>query len=205
MSRLSGQAVVTTLCDRDVIQCMALGQLDVEPFDPSRLQPASLDLTLANDFQLPKTDMRLLDSYPYAVLGEREKPVSMARWERCFPEYRALKEERYTLPPLGFILGRTVERVRIGPLWRARVEGKSTLGRLGLMVHCTAGYIDPGFQGTITLELFNVAPYAITLVAGEPVCQLAFERLSGRPDCLYGDPRLQSHYQGQQGTQPPKL
>jgi len=186
---------VTTLCDRDLYRL----QHDVPPGEGVRilpwkaelLQPCSYDLRLGSDFLVPYIKGR--------------GPRSIRRADHRFPEYSAISTQSLCLRPGGFVLGATLETVTIGKWYRARLEGKSTIGRLGLMVHVTAGYIDPGFTGVITLELLNVAPYDIELVAGEPVCQLAVEHLSDCPEKLYGTAGLGSHYQGQLGVTAPKL
>lgn len=185
---------MTTLCDRDLCHAYATNELIISPWKSARVQPASYDLSLSADFLVPN---------PRAY-GDR---VSIRRSDERFPTYTAYTEtvRPLVLNPGQFVLGRTEEWIEVGPALRARVEGKSTIGRLGLAVHCTAGYIDPGFKGHITLELFNMAPYSIELSAGAPVCQLAVEELSAIPERLYGAPGLGSHYQGQRGVTPPKL
>lgn len=190
---------MTTLCDRDLrLALRATSGLRVEPYPEGRIQPSTIDLLLSSVFLVPRP-RDFSSTEPYWPL------VSMARSERKFPEYTTYDQARLDLQPGQFLLASTLERVSIPPHLRARVEGKSTLGRLGLLVHCTAGYIDPGFSGNITLELYNVAPYPITLVAGAPVCQLSVEQLSGVPDALYGSQGLGSHYQGSVGTVGAKL
>ncbi len=186
---------MTTLCDRDLAALQAFTPeqgIRITPWEDRQLQPCSYDLRLGSHFLLPRTELK--------------RPRSIRRADNRFPEYSEITTARLCLKPMEFVLGSTLERVQIGSGYRASVEGKSTLGRLGLMVHCTAGYIDPGFDGQITLELLNVAPYEIDLVAGEPVCQLAVQMLSGAPDRLYGSKGLGSHYAGtQNGAVAPKL
>lgn len=198
---------MTTLCDRDLKKALHNGQLGISyPEEEeaagsaiaaatlhTRIQPSTIDLLLGSRFLVPR-QRDFSGAAPYW------HPVSIARSERRFPDYTTYDQGRFELAPGQFILASTLERVTIGNLHRARVEGKSTLGRLGLLVHCTAGYIDPGFSGNITLELFNIAPYPIVLVAVAPVCQLSVERLSGQPEQLYGAAGLGSHYQGSAGT-----
>ncbi len=194
---------MSTLSDRDILKHLQFGwQLEITPFDAKRLQPASYDVCLGAEFQVPTS----------VAYGER---VSIDRAAGRFPRMKTSLCEApsepgmwgvpFVLNPWCCVLVTTVERVRLGKALIAKLDGKSTLGRLGLLVHCTAGYIDPGFDGQITLELFNCAPYPIELVPGVPIGQLRFEFLSS--PCLhpYGSPGLGSHYQGQTGATPPKL
>lgn len=193
---------MSTLSDRDILKHLQFGwQLSITPFDPKQLQPASYDVRLGSTFQVPCN----------VAYGER---VSIDRAAGRFPRMKREVAEApsetgvcapFILNPGCFVLGTTVERVRIGKNLLGELEGKSTLGRLGLSVHCTARYIDPGFDGQITLELFNQAPYPIELVPGAPIGQLRFQFLSS--PCLhpYGSAGLGSHYQGQTGATPPKL
>jgi dCTP deaminase len=180
---------MTCLCDSDIQDAINKGLLEIMP-RPIRdqLQPASIDLTLANDFLIP----------------EWAQTVRIKPGERPNVKF-AHKEGPILLRPGQFCLGRTLERVTIGGGIRARLEGKSTIGRCALLVHATAGYIDPGFtNSTITLELINLAPYPIELHAGAYIAQLAVELMTNKPQRLYGDPALNSHYQGQKATTGPQ-
>jgi dCTP deaminase len=175
---------MTCLSDRDIRSAIDKGDLDISPRPlGNRIQPASVDLTLANDFLIPVPEQVV--SF---VQETRPKPIFTPRTGPVWIE------------PGGFILGRTLESVHIGPKFRARVEGKSTIGRIGLMIHVTAGYLDPGFKGTITLELVNFAPYAIEICQGQAICQLSIDTMSSRPEHLYGAEGLGSHYQNQRQT-----
>ena len=109
------------------------------------------------------------------------------------------------MEPGDFILGSTVEHIEVPPDLAARVEGKSSLGRLGLMVHVTAGFIDPGFKGNITLELKNLSHRSITLKTGMPISQICFEELSGKVLRPYGSEGLGSKYQSSKGTVPSRM
>jgi dCTP deaminase len=192
-----------TLSDRDIRWALTNGEIGLAPFVESQLQPASYDVRLGANFLIPAN----------VAYGER---ISIARSHGRFPRMTQYPDVssgvRFTekgnlmvLNPGQFCLGTTLEYVSLNARVIAKLDGKSTLGRIGLIVHCTAGYIDPGFQGQVTLELFNCAPYAIELVAGEPIGQLRFERLSSSCERPYGSTDLHSHYQGQTGATPPKL
>jgi dCTP deaminase len=178
-----------TFCDSHILQAISVGQLSIEPWSDviysGRLQPCSIDLLLGEEFG-ELNDQRHISFNP-----KSPRP----------PETRITKHKSYMLRPQGFVLGTTVETVKIGSNVRASVEGKSSLGRAGLAVHVTAGFVDPGFHGKITLELYNCGPCIIELWPGQRICQLAVHQLSGKPERLYGDPSLGSHYQGQTGTQ----
>jgi dCTP deaminase len=176
-----------TLADGCILDALHQGLISIEPYSSALLQSASYDVTLGDEFMRPLP-------LPY---GES---ASILRSDARFPRMHTVKLPRYRLEPGQFCLGTTRERVRIDPTLAAEVSGKSTIGRLGLLVHVTAGWIDPGFEGQITLEFFNCAPYAIELVAGAPIAQLHFTRLTSKCLAPYS-----GHYQGQQGTTPPKL
>jgi dCTP deaminase len=155
------------LSDVDLTEAMLSGSLVIDPFEAWQLQPASIDLRLGDEF---------------VVDGER-----------TFVE----EGKRGCLPRRGFALATTMEIVGVGAELVARVEGKSSFGRRGLLVHCTAGYVDPGFKGRITLELANVGNSPIYLTPGEAVCQLSVIRLTSPALHPYGSPHLRSRYQGQ--------
>ncbi len=174
---------MTVLCDRDIRHAIDRGDLDITPRPlEAQLQPASIDLSLANDFLLPKPDqvVSFANGRPKIEYDRRTGPI----W----------------LEPGGFMLGRTQEIVKVGVRYRGKAEGKSTNGRAGLGCHVTAGFLDPGFEGTVTLELFNVAPYGIEVAPGMMICQVEFTLLTGVPDRVYGCKSLGSHYQGQRDT-----
>lgn len=186
---------MTAYSDRDIMRARtlpdepdSLAWLRIEPLDVERqVQPASVDLTLGSEF------MRFPDRVQIVDLADRK--VSMERVMRDLPG------EFYELEPGGFVLGTTVERIHLGPKIVGKVEGKSSLGRIGLTAHVTAGFIDPGFQGQITLELFNASPNVIVLRPGVPICQIAFFETHTSCARPYGSKGLGSRYQGQRGTQ----
>lgn len=155
------------LSDRDLTDAMVAGAIVVEPFEAWQLQPASIDLRLGSEF--------IVDGEHTVVPGDK----------------------RACLPRRGFALATTLEVVGVDAHHVARIEGKSTYGRRGLLVHCTAGYIDPGFRGRVTLELANVGPNPIYFTPGQPICQLSVIRLTSEALHPYGSPHLGSRYQGQ--------
>lgn len=182
------------LPDAHLEEQMAMGSLRIEPPPEGRaIQPASIDLRLAHEFAIPAN--------PPAP-GEYIDPRRGINHKN--PELKTIQAANYMLEPLTFCLARTIERVTLGVALAARVEGKSTLGRFGLAIHATAGFIDPGFSGHITLELFNFTQYPIKLTAEMPICQLAVQRMDFPPRRPYGHPELGSHYQGQTGVTPPR-
>jgi dCTP deaminase len=163
------------------------------PPEDIQFQPASLDLRLGNQFKWfeAPTDSGSLDptvSYPKEWVGT------------CTVPHVEGAEAFYMLEPGVFTLATTLEAVRMPSDLVARVEGKSSLGRLGLIIHATAGFIDPGFKGNITLEMMNLSPRPIALKIGMRICQLSFEKVDGRVERPYGHPSLGSKYQGQQGV-----
>lgn len=159
------------------------GGLIVHPFDHSHIQPASIDLTLGRDF------------IKYTASDEFIDP------ENPEPLY-SFSADVLIIRPREFVLGTTVERIGVPSTVAARVEGKSTLGRLGLIVHSTAGFVDPGFEGKITLEMTNINVRPIILRSGMKICQVAFYPMVGPVDRPYGHKSLGSHYHGQSTVTP---
>lgn len=159
-------------------------EIYVSPYEPSMVQPASLDLRLGFDF------IRYLDT------GHPIDPMS--KWNGT-EEFSA---DTVIIQPMEFILGVTLEMFGLGSGIAARVEGKSTLGRLGLIIHSTAGFVDPGFKGYITLEMTNINNRPIILRAGMRICQMAFHPMDEPCERPYGHKDLGSHYQNQSGVTP---
>lgn len=172
------------LSDRTIIEHMAAGRIVVDPCDPADIQPSSIDLHLGPWFQVFRNSR-----YPYI------DPTVEQRGLMDLVEASA--GEPFVLHPGEFVLGATVERVALPTDIVARLEGKSSLGRLGLLIHSTAGYIDPGWDGTLTLELSNVANLPIVLTPGMAIGQISFMRMTTPVDRPYGSPGLGSKYQGQ--------
>lgn len=172
------------LSDRSIRQQMAAGRIVVEPCDPRDIQPSSIDLHLSDQFQVFRNSR-----YPYIDPSMEQQGLMDA--------VEATLDEPFVLHPGEFVLGSTVERIELPDDIVARLEGKSSLGRLGLLIHSTAGYVDPGWIGTLTLELSNVAKLPIVLTPGMPIGQISFMQMSTPVDRPYGSPELRSKYQGQ--------
>jgi dCTP deaminase len=172
------------LSDRDIRAQIDAGRIVLDPYVPEAVQPSSVDLHLDRRFRVFKNSR-----YPYIDVRQEQ------------PELTELVEisgdEPFILHPGEFVLGSTLERVELPNDLVARLEGKSSLGRLGLLIHSTAGYVDPGWEGNLTLELSNVANLPITLYDGMKIGQISFQRLSSAVEVGYGDARIGSKYRGQ--------
>ena len=172
------------LSDRDIRAEIEAGRIVIDPFVPEAVQPSSVDLHLDNRFRVFRNSR-----YPFIDVREEQ------------PELTELVEvagdEPFILHPGEFVLGSTLERVSLPDDVVARLDGKSSLGRLGLLIHSTAGFVDPGWDGNLTLELSNVANLPITLYDGMRIGQISFQRMSSAVDVAYGDARLGSRYRGQ--------
>lgn len=178
--------------DRDLLRELRSGErAKIEPFDEKAVQPASIDLRLGNVFWLYKerpTSRFVLDPEDLPVIDVTQSAKDLM--------FRVVKVQSIVLNPQNFILGSTQERVSLGNDVVARIEGKSSLGRLGLTIHSTAGFIDPGNQNlSLTLELFNMSPLPIRLHVGMWICQLAFQDLRTPCEVPYG-PARNSRYFG---------
>ena len=174
------------LSDRDIRAELAAGRVVLEPLDEAMVQPSSVDVRLDRFF-------RLFDNHKYAVIDPSEEQPDLTRLVEVDPD------EAFVLHPGEFVLASTYEVVTLPDDVAARLEGKSSLGRLGLLTHSTAGFIDPGFTGHVTLELSNVATLPIKLWPGMKIGQLCFFRLSSPADHPYGSGEYGSRYQGQRG------
>lgn len=172
------------LSDRSIKEQLLAGRIRIEPLDPDDIQPSSVDLHLGAKFQVFRNSR-----YPY-IDPMREQAGLMEL-------VGATLEEPFVLHPGEFVLGATIERIVLPEDIVARLEGKSSLGRLGLLIHSTAGYVDPGWDGTLTLELSNVANIPIVLTPGMPIGQISFAEMTTAVDRPYGTPGLGSRYQGQ--------
>jgi len=173
------------LSDRTIKEEIARGRIVIEPLDQSCIQPASVDVHL---------DRKLL------VFRSWRSPFYIdvkQNLENLTEIVEIEDEEPFFLQPGEFVLGSTFEDITIPDDIVGRLEGKSSLGRIGLLIHSTAGYVDPGWQGRLTLELSNVAKLPITLYYGMKIGQISFLRLTAAAERLYGDAGLGSKYQGQ--------
>jgi dCTP deaminase len=174
------------LSDRDIRSELESGRVGLDPLDLGMVQPSSVDVRLDRFF-------RLFDNHKYQHIDPALDQPDLTR----LVEVDAT--EPFVLHPGEFVLGATFEVVTLPDDVAARLEGKSSLGRLGLLTHSTAGFIDPGFSGHVTLELSNVATLPITLWPGMKIGQLCFFRLSSPAEHPYGSDKYGSRYQGQRG------
>lgn len=173
------------LSDRTIREEITRGRIVIEPLDQSCIQPASVDVHL---------DRKLLvfRSWRYPFYIDVKQNLE------DLTEIVEIEDEKpFFLQPGEFVLASTVEDVTLPDDIVGRLEGKSSLGRIGLLIHSTAGYVDPGWQGRLTLELSNVAKLPITLYYGMKIGQISFLRLTVAAERLYGDAGLGSKYQGQ--------
>ena len=174
------------LSDRDIRAELDRGRVVLEPYDPAMIQPSSVDVRIDRLF-------RLFDNHKYPVIDPAQEQPELTRL------IEVERGEAFVLHPGEFVLASTYEVVTLPDDVAARLEGKSSLGRLGLITHSTAGFIDPGFSGHVTLELANVATLPIKLWPGMKIGQLCFFRLSSAAEHPYGSERYGSRYLGQRG------
>jgi len=177
------------LSDRDILAEIDKDRVVLEPFDPAMVQPSSVDLRLDRLF-------RVFENHRYPHIDPAEDQPELTRLVE--PD----DNEPFILHPGEFVLGSTYEVITLPDDIAARLEGKSSLGRLGLLTHSTAGFIDPGFSGHVTLELSNVATLPIKLWPGMKIGQFCFFRLSSPAEHPYGSEKYGSRYQGQRGPTP---
>ena len=177
------------LSDRTIARLLEEERIVIEPYDESLLQPSSVDVRVDRFF-------RVFHNARYAYIDVKEPQEDLT-------ELVEIDDERpFILHPGEFVLGSTLERIVLPDDLVARLEGKSSLGRLGLLIHSTAGFIDPGWDGHVTLELSNVANLPITIYHGMKIGQISFMQLSEAADHPYGSGDLGSKYQGQMGPTP---
>jgi dCTP deaminase len=179
------------LSDRDIKAEIDAGRVNVDPYDVSMIQPSSIDVRLDRWF-------RVFENHKYPHIDPSVEQPDLTRLLE--PE----GDEPFVLHPGEFVLGSTYEVVTLPDDVAGRLEGKSSLGRLGLLTHSTAGFIDPGFSGHVTLELSNVATLPIMLFPGMKIGQLCLFRLSTPAENPYGSAVYGSRYQGQRGPTPSK-
>jgi dCTP deaminase len=174
------------LSDRDIRAELESGRVQLDPLDLGMIQPSSIDVRLDKYF-------RLFDNHKYPFIDPAEEQPDLTR------AVEVSNDEPFILHPGEFVLGSTFELVTLPNDVAARLEGKSSLGRLGLLTHSTAGFVDPGFSGHVTLELSNVATLPIKLWPGMKIGQLCFFRLTSESENPYGSEKYGSRYQGQRG------
>ena len=179
----------SVLSDRSIREEIAAGKLVIDPWEERFLQPASVDLRLGREF-------RVFRNYRLAYIDVKQEMPQLT-------ELITMDDSQpFILHPDEFVLAVTMERVEIPDDLVGRLDGKSSLGRLGLIVHSTAGFVDPGFKGRLTLELRNIANLPITLYHEMPVSQISFQRLTTPAEQPYGSKAGGSKYQGQEGPEP---
>jgi dCTP deaminase len=172
------------LSDGTIRRLVDEGRIRIDPWDPDMVQPASVDLKLGPSF-------RVFHNHRLPAIDLAEPPQGVTE------HVRIEDHQSFVIHPGEFVLGTTVESVVMPDDLVARIEGKSSLGRLGLIVHATAGFVDPGFAGNLTLEITNLTRVPIVLWPGKPIAQLSFMALDRPAERPYGHPELGSHYHGQ--------
>ena len=174
------------LSDRDIRAELDSGRIVIDPLGPEAIQPSSIDVRVDDSF-------RVFANHRHPYIDVRQEQPDLTELVKVPPD------EPFILHPGEFVLGSTHERVALPDDLVARLEGKSSLGRLGLLIHSTAGFVDAGWDGWLTLELSNVATLPIAIYPGMKIGQLAFFRLSSAAEVPYGSRQLGSKYKGQQG------
>ena len=177
------------LSDRTLREQIAEGRIIIEPFEDSYVQPSSIDVRISNLF-------RVFRNYTAGVIDVKKNMADLTQPVEIEPD------GVFMLHPGEFVLGSTLERIGVPDDLVGRIEGKSSLGRLGLIIHSTAGFIDAGFDGHITLELTNIATLPITLYPGMKIGQVSFMQMTTPADKPYGSGATGSKYQGQRGPTP---
>ncbi len=180
-------APASVLSDGTILRLVQEGRIGIDPWDPALVQPASVDLRLGDSF-------RVFHNHRASAIDLRDPPQNLTE------EVIVPAEDSFVIHPGEFCLGRTLEWVELPDDIVARIEGKSSLGRLGLIVHATAGFCDPGWKGTLTLELNNLTRVPIKLYPGLLIAQLSFMSLDRPAERPYGSAELGSHYQGQRAA-----
>ncbi len=178
------------LSDKDLRAQIAQGRIIIEPFDASCIQPSSIDIKVSNLF-------RVFRNHTAGVIDVKKDLTDLTELIEIDAD-----DGVFMLHPGEFVLGSSLERIGVPNDLVGRVEGKSSLGRLGLLIHSTAGFIDAGFDGHVTLELANVANLPITLYPGMKIGQISFMKMTSPADKPYGSGATGSKYQGQHGPTP---
>jgi len=177
------------LSDRTIREELEAGRIVIDPLDPTCIQPSSVDLHIDRYF-------RVFRNHTMGYIDVKQNLEDLTELVEI-PE-----QEAFILHPGEFVLGSTLERVALPDDLVARLEGKSSLGRLGLLIHSTAGFVDAGWDGQLTLELSNVANLPITLYPGMKIGQISFIRMTTDAEHPYGSSEVGSKYQGQRGPRP---
>jgi dCTP deaminase len=177
----------SVLSDGTILELVEEGRIRIDPWNPELVQPASIDLRLGDSF-------RVFHNHRASAIDLREPPANLTE------EVVVPLDDAFVIHPGEFCLGRTLEWIELPDDIVARIEGKSSLGRLGLIVHATAGFCDPGWKGTLTLELNNLTRVPIRLYPNLPIAQLSFMALDRPARRPYGSAGLGSHYQGQRAA-----
>jgi dCTP deaminase len=177
------------LSDRSIYEALDSGRIVVDPIDPSMIQPSSVDVTIDRFF-------RVFRNHTMGIIDVKQNLEDLTELVEI------AEDDVFILHPGEFVLGSTAERVALPADLVARLEGKSSLGRLGLLIHSTAGFVDAGWDGHLTLELSNVATLPITLYPGMKIGQLSFIQMTTPADNPYGSAAVGSKYQGQRGPTP---
>jgi dCTP deaminase len=180
------------LSDRTIKSELAAGRIVVDPYDPGLVQPSSIDVRVDRKF-------RVFHNARYPYIDVR------APMEGLTELIEVGDDDPFILHPGEFVLGQTLEAISLPNDIVARLEGKSSLGRLGLLIHSTAGFVDPSFRGNLTLELSNVANLPITIYYGMPIGQISFMQMDGPVDTPYGAEGAKSKYQGQDEPTPSRF
>ena len=183
---------MSVLSDRDIRAAVQSGRVRIDPWDAGCLQPSSVDLHLDREFRVFRNNR-----YPYIDVRQPQPDLTDL--------VTTGDDEPFILHPGEFVLGQTLEWVELPDDLVARLEGKSSLGRLGLLIHSTAGYVDPGWKGNLTLELSNVANLPVTIYYGMPIGQISFMRMDAPVERPYGSGETKSKYQGQAEPMPSRF
>jgi dCTP deaminase len=173
------------LSDATIARLLGEGKIEIDPYDDSLLQPSSVDVRVDKLF-------RVFHNNRYAFIDVKEEQEELT-------ELVEVEDRPFILHPGEFVLGSTLERVKLPDDLVARLDGKSSLGRLGLLIHSTAGFIDPGWDGHVTLELSNVANLPITIYPGMKIGQISFMQMTEPATTPYGASAIGSKYKGQKG------
>ena len=179
------------LSDKDIKKALEDKWIEISPLDQGYIQPSSVDISVG-------TELKIIENHKYSHIDPKSPQEDLTTL------VEASKDEPFVLHPGEFVLGTTYEKVALSNKIVARLEGKSSLGRIGLLIHSTAGFVDPGFSGYLTLELSNVANLPIKIYPEMKIGQISFYYLNSPSEAEYGDVSYGSKYQGQEGPTPSK-